>query len=199
MPQENRMFAEMLRPARQWLAERDPQDISRRAQVPFNGASFRIPYLKRSLHISWPELVFEGEEEGWLQLACLHYLHCADGAPLSGRPISFGMLKGGMARGGGFDRTSEARLSRLLTDASEEKLRCACALLGGRELPSNADLCMEFAFFPRYPLTLKIWFADEEFPASGRLFLDAAADHYLTLEDAVSVGELFLNMLEEAL
>lgn len=199
MPQENRMFAEMLRPARQWLNGRDPQDISRRAQVPFDGAGFDIPCLNRSLRVSWPELAFEEDAEGWLQLACLHYLHCADGAPLSGRPITFGMLKGGLARGGSFDRTSEARLSHLLTDVPEDRLQRACETLGGRKLPSNADLCMEFFFLPRYPLLLKLWFADEEFPASGRLFLDGAADHYLTLEDAVSVGELFLNLLEEAL
>ena len=46
--------------------------------------------------------------------------------------------------------------------------------------------------------TLKIWFADEEFPASGKLFLQDHADHYLSVEDAVTVGEILLQKLSEA-
>lgn len=48
---------------------------------------------------------------------------------------------------------------------------------------------------PNYPVWLKIWFADDEFPASGRLLLDASAEHYLSIEDAVTVGELLLKLL----
>lgn len=50
-------------------------------------------------------------------------------------------------------------------------------------------------FLPNYPVTLKLWFADEDFPASGRMLLDAGADHYLTIEDAVTVGEIILERL----
>ena len=51
---------------------------------------------------------------------------------------------------------------------------------------------------PRYPLLVNIWFEDEEFPASGKLLLEAAADHYLTVEDAVTVGTLVLELLRPA-
>ena len=46
-----------------------------------------------------------------------------------------------------------------------------------------------------YPVLLQIWFADEEFAPSGRLLLDSCASHYLTMEDAVMVGELLLKLL----
>ena len=45
------------------------------------------------------------------------------------------------------------------------------------------------------PIWLRLWFGDEEFPASGRLFLDESAAHYLTVEDAVTVGGLLLERL----
>lgn len=48
-------------------------------------------------------------------------------------------------------------------------------------------------------MTLKIWFADEEMDASGRMFLNKNADHYLTVEDAVTVGDVILNSLAEQL
>lgn len=49
-----------------------------------------------------------------------------------------------------------------------------------------------------YPVWLKVWFADEEFPASGRLLVDESAPSYLTIEDAVTVGALILDELTGA-
>ena len=79
-----------------------------------------------------------------------------------------------------------------------EELERRCRSLGAEILPSNADFCARFDFAPRYPVWMKVWFADEEFPASGRLLLDESAPHYLTVEDAVTVGSLILDQLTGA-
>jgi len=42
---------------------------------------------------------------------------------------------------------------------------------------------------------LTVWLPDEEFPASGRILPDANADHYLTIEDAVTVAEILLEKI----
>ena len=52
-----------------------------------------------------------------------------------------------------------------------------------------------FDFLPYYPLWLKIWLADDEFEASGKMLLSKSADHYLTVEDAVTVGGILLEHL----
>ena len=70
--------------------------------------------------------------------------------------------------------------------------------LGKEDTETKADLCAVFPVLPRYPVTLKIWFADEEFPVSGKIFLQDHADHYLSVEDAVTVGEILLQKLSEA-
>ena len=75
----------------------------------------------------------------------------------------------------------------------------ACRALGGVLTPSNADVCAVFSLFPNYPITLKLWFADEEIPGSGRLFLDRSASHYLTVEDAVSAGSDLMEVLFQEL
>ena len=83
--------------------------------------------------------------------------------------------------------------------AFQEMLQAAVKRLQNR---SGEDLAAKsgavFPVLPRYPVTLKIWFADEEFPASGKLFLQDHADHYLSVEDAVTVGEILLQKLSEA-
>ena len=70
--------------------------------------------------------------------------------------------------------------------------------LGAEEIQGKGDYCARIPFLPRYPLLVNIWFEDEEFPASGKLLLEAAADHYLTVEDAVTVGTLVLELLRPA-
>lgn len=57
-------------------------------------------------------------------------------------------------------------------------------------------MCAIFPFLPHYPVWLKIWLADEEFDASGKLMISKSADHYLTVEDAVTVGEILLSLLK---
>ncbi len=47
------------------------------------------------------------------------------------------------------------------------------------------------------PVCMSIYQADEDYPAFGKFFVDAAADHYLSIEDPVTVGDLVLSMLEK--
>ena len=39
-------------------------------------------------------------------------------------------------------------------------------------------------YAPRFPVTFRFWCGDDEFPPSGKALVDAAAEHYLTLEAA---------------
>ena len=41
-----------------------------------------------------------------------------------------------------------------------------------------------------------MWLADEEFEASGKFYISKSADCYLTMEDAVTVGEILLSKLK---
>ena len=137
--------------------------------------------------------------DDWHHLLILHYLDLADGTPLSHQLMAFGDLPSGMVRGGGFDRQSEQDLGLRLGHAPQAQVERACRALGGVLTPSNADVCAVFSLFPNYPITLKLWFADEEIPGSGRLFLDRSASHYLTVEDAVTAGSVLMETLVQEL
>lgn len=135
------------------------------------------------------------EIQQWHHMVILHYMEMADGTPLSARQITFGELSGGLARGGNFDRKCEGIISQKLGDKRPEIVQKTCEALSAQIIPSNADLCAVFPFLPMYPVTLKIWFADDELCGTGRLLLNASAAHYLSTEDAMTVGELALNTL----
>lgn len=194
---QNRMFSRMLDAACERLQHRDPLDVACRAGIEYDAHAklFRLQSLGEDVQISWPSCEVQPKPAGWHELLILHYLDLADGTPVCGKMISLSQMKDGMVRGGGFDRRFEQSVQGLMKEISPCELEQKCAAMGGRILNGNADFAVELPFLPRLPVQLKIWFADEDFDASGRMQLDASADHYLTIEDAVTVGEILLERL----
>lgn len=188
---ENRIFDEMMKVAIARLEGRDPITIANNANVVYEDGAFRFHSMGILVEVTYPALKIYPQLSPWHSLAILHYLDLAEGVPLTGKPITFAQQKDGMVRGGGFDRKTESAIGKL--DFCDLKARCQ--ELGGVEKKSGADYCVELPFLPMYPVTLNYWLADEEFPASGRFLLDSSAEHYLTIEDSVMVGELILEAL----
>lgn len=195
---ENRQFERMLEAARSRLLRHVPEEISEKAGVRYENGVFWARTLGRRVEIQWPDGKITPPVSKWHTLTLLHYLDLADGTPLTGRTITFSQYKDGLVRGGGLDRNAELIVRRDLGGLPPEELTRRCENLGAELLPSNADFCARFDFAPRYPVWLKVWFADEEFPASGRLLVDESAPNYLTIEDAVTVGSLILDCLTGA-
>lgn len=173
------------------LKDRDAAQIAQKARVNFDGAVFRFTSLGRQITVTCPDYQITPRLENWHHLLVLHYLNLADGAPLTGKQISFGQYSNGVIRGGDFDRRAEL----FFRECETESLRMRCLSLGGMEKATGADLCMELPFLPMYPITVNFWQADEDFPASGRLTVDRSAPHYLSVEDAVTAGELIMKEL----
>lgn len=196
---QNQMFSQMRQAALARLAGRDPKGIARNSGVCYEESTqqFHIPTLGRTVTLHYPDYRFAPELPGWHSLVILHYLDLADGFPLTGREIPFGQMRSGMVRGGGIDRRCELVIQNR-KDLNEDTLAKICESIGGEPVASNADAAFRIPFLPRFPVTLKIWFPDEDFPASGRMLLDAGADHYLTIEDAVTVAEILLERLTAA-
>ncbi len=187
------MFDGMFAAAIERLRNRSPEEICRLGNVAFDGSAFRFESLGREMAVSYPEYEVLPAVDPWQALVMLHYLSMAGGAPMEGKMIAFSEYRDGLARGYGFDRDTENAIRERAGALSEDELKKRCLALGGRLVASNADLCAEFKFMPNYPVWLKTWFADDEFPTSGKIFVDASAEKYLSIEDAVTVGGAILD------
>lgn len=197
MKSDDQLFSNMLHAAHDWLKGRSPYEISLLGNIPFDSNAFHFQSFGKSVTVTYPAYEITPQLHQWHILSILHYLNTADGTSLTGQLITFAQYKDGLIRGGNFDRTAEKMLSEKISQLSEEEFKKRILALGGTIHSSNADLCAEFHFMPNYPIWMKIWFADDEFPASGRLFADPSAAHYLSIEDAVTIGELLLQLLFE--
>lgn len=192
------MFSQMNLAAVSRLEGRDPQEIARNTGIRYDEEAhiFHIPTMGMDVSVSYPDYHFTPELPGWHRLVILHYLDLADGFPLTGKEIPFGQMKSGMVRGGGIDRKCEQAIQSV-RNLNEDSLARICKDMGGEQIASNADVTYRIPFLPNFPVVLKIWLPDEDFPTSGRLLLDASADLYLTIEDAVTVAEILLEKITQ--
>ena len=198
METKHQAFEEMLASARKRLENRRPEELAQRSGSIYEHENkiICLTSLGQSISIRLPSYEFEQPIREWHQLVILHYLDLADQTPVSEEQITFGNLKDGLIRGIKFDHTMDRELTVFLKNKSEDQILRIIKACGGRIISSNADICAQFEFLPFYPLWLKIWLSDEEFDASGKVLLSKSADHYLTIEDAVTVGDVFLERLK---
>ncbi|TAL23845.1 MAG: DUF3786 domain-containing protein, partial [Nitrospirae bacterium] len=62
-------------------------------------------------------------------------------------------------------------------------------LLGGKLL-NYGDAAVELLPLPRIPVTLILWFSDDEFPARADLLFDATCERHLPLDIVWSIAML---------
>ncbi len=188
-------FYEMYLAAKGMLSGKDPGQIAANAGIAFADNAFSVPSLGKLYHISYPDYSCQEPIMDWHCLVLLHYLNLADGTPVTGEAMPMADMPAGLVRGTKYDRTAAETLTAFLKGKTEKQVKESIQGLGGVFIPGKADLNMMLPFLPGFPLYLNIWFADEEFPPSARLLVDKSAGHYLTIEDAVSVGEVVLAQL----
>lgn len=182
---DDQQMERMFRAAREKLLGKDPLVTADRAGVIWKKErSFEVTCLGRTVIINVPSYSCENSLNTWASLTLLQYLDTADGEPLSGRWISLAELPGGAFRGMGFDTEVETVFRPYSEKTDAEKLADAVTKLDGEVLSEKADLAAVLHFAPRFPIKLQYWCADEEFPASLRMYVDANAVHYLSTEGA---------------
>ena len=201
---KNRQMALMLAPAQERLIERDIAELCENAAIILDSAAneLLLPSMGEVIHIRLPDFVITQELDMWRHLTLLQYLDTADGTPLTGREIALSEMRGGLSRGLGFDKDISLMFSRDLRGASAEDFARTCEVLGGSIVPGKADVIAVIPDAPRFPVTIHFWCGDEEFPAAGKTLVDAAAEHYLTLEAAggacSSVVQSIIRVLKSA-
>jgi hypothetical protein len=130
------------------------------------------------------------------QLIVLHYLLHADGVPPSDLWIAFRELPDGMVYDSAFQKRSSLRLVREYgMDAAG--FAAAAEDLGGERL-TFGDASFRFQALPRVLMAVILHLGDEEFSPGVSVLFDAAAGHYLPIEDLAVLGGMLASRLIKA-
>ncbi len=167
------------------LSEKDVEDIATRSGVIRQGAGWEIAAIGQNFFVDRQnKLITQTTTHEpapfLLQLVILKYLLKAQALPLVGRLVNPHEL----ICGAFFFRGPHGFNLQPLQEkyARDKEGFLQAGKLAGRQPQQMADAGFSLSALPRIPLTYLLWCADEEFPATIKVFFDATAEKQLPLD-----------------
>jgi hypothetical protein len=195
-------LTDRLHQLRSTLQVQDPSLVAARSGIshPTVGpgrVELHIPVWGDVFIMHFPELTCRNSRDEPLpdfqQALLLYYLVTADGAPLTGRWVSFADLPDGRMYDTAFQGYSgDEIVKRFGSDLNPFK--SACSKAGGNfvEIGSASFI---FQALPRVPLMATYWLGDEDFPSSCKILFDESASHYLPIDACAILGSMLTRKL----
>jgi len=162
-------------------------NIARCSGYSIDGNALTLDFLGGHYKVDYPSGNFESIpiSEGKLplgtQILILHYLANPTEVVDVGKLISFKELPAGGIYIKPFTGRSIDPMVKIFGD-NPDRLVEVVTSLGGQN-NGLGDVGVTLRVFPRIPVTLVLWRADDEFPASGNILFDASAPLLLPTED----------------
>lgn len=180
------------------FAALEPQEVTKRLQIPFSHGKFTLKLLGSTYEIAHPDYAIFGT--GFAaktlpaQTLLLRYLCEGKDLPAGGEYKTFRQMPWGEV----YAQPFAGRILKHAAFALGTRInafRQAAEELGGRAL-EHGDVGYEFDLMGNYRLQLLLWEGDEEFPPSAQLLFSDNFAVGFTAEDRVIVGELLINALK---
>ncbi len=180
------------------IAGRDPQELSRAADVTYDEATgaFRILSYGMEFIVSPRERSITSGAVGsevllqrlgeFFRLSVLWYLATAKDIPCTGRMTKIESIKGGEAFSRGSHVLPVGRLSQKFGSDKDGFIEKGKRL--GGEIVKFGDAAIRLYPLPRVPVVLSLWLADDEFPARADLLLDSSCELQLPPDITWSVA-----------
>jgi hypothetical protein len=112
-----------------------------------------------------------------------------------GQWIDCRSLQHGAVLGAHFSRSTTETLGRFFAMPREKRL--GAVLRWGGKPADHGDESYRFDFFPRLPVVLIHWRADEEFAAYSKVLFDVSASNYMPTHALVALTEFLIFRLAE--
>lgn len=201
------LFASHEALAEQWrtaFSEYDPLRISRILHLETDRNHLYISYFQRPYRLRLKDGILEKRaQDNWScelyfneAMSIYHLLHYTKDLPSnSGIWVPNTSLKGaGVHSRSLYDPLLPPFAARF--SGKILLLESACKRLGGIRL-SRGDISYQFTAFPRVPLQLIFWDADEDFPAQIQILFDRQVTDFVHFETTGCIISDLLELLEE--
>jgi len=174
---------------RRSLSEYNPETQSYRLRI--LNRHYDISPAKRSVKLA--ESFPHQSPDFYLQLTAVNYLIGAKDLPLIGKWTAETEFPSGPL----FFRGPHKLPSHKLEEVFGHDLEgfTSLSLSHGGKIVDGGDCACDFFFFPRLPVRLILWLADDEFPARMIFLFDRSADQHFKLDGLWAVGKALANQL----
>lgn len=184
------------------FANKDPLIMAEKSRIYYDAGRslFTLTSLGQDISVLYPsgKVFFTNTKEKPIFPWCfciLNSLIRSDGASLAGRLISYRELEGGQVYYPAFKREAIDKLASLVKDDSAPLLGRTFQELGSLPGNSKADLSGIFYFLPCFPLTVNLWFPDDEIDSSVNILFDSTANSFMHTEDIAAIGQMISKFL----
>jgi hypothetical protein len=184
------------------LSGLDVTDTARRSLSDYNSEiqSYQLRILNRDYVISptnrsvtLAESSPDQSPSFYLQLAAVNYLIGAKDLPLIGEWTAETQFPSGPLFFRGLHKMPTHELEKAF-GYNQDGFVSLSLSHGGKKV-DGGDCAYEFLFFPRLPVRLILWLADDEFPARMVFLFDKSADQHFKLDGLWAVGKALANQL----
>ena len=196
---KNNKIENPLKYYREKTAEFDPQVLSAKSGVPFDGEAFHLTMMSRPAKLLWPALECYFEDDGsaasnayiilFTRLVMYGIL-----TPKGGKMLAYNEIPWGMHYYKAFQGRCLNRLSGVYGH-NAVKLAEDALKFGAVKVPGG-DCTIEFDFIPDLTVRATVWEGDDEFPANSQILF---SDNFLlafSAEEMAVVGDTFINALK---
>lgn len=163
------------------------EDMARCSGYSIEGNALVLEFLGQHFKVVYPSGQFvpmqasDGELPLATQILILHYVTNLSQPLEAGKLISYKELPGGAIYIKPFTGRAIDPLVRTFGSNPDSLLEVVTRL--GGQSNGLGDVGVTYRVFPRIPVALILWRADDEFPASGNILFDASAPLILPTED----------------
>lgn len=169
------------------LRDRDPEDVGRRAraeltddgryQLPVLGSRVRVDPQAEQVASEWPDVI---PVDYFLSVSAVQYLILARDRELAGELVPVQRVPHGEVFFRGPHVLPGDALGALF-GADGDGFRQVVDELGGKPFELG-DVGVQVSIFPRLPVCLGLWLADDEFPARMTFLFDRTAGEHLPVD-----------------
>ncbi len=176
-------------------------EIAEFSGYPIKGSKIEVEFLGQRFEIEYPsgdfspEPAIEGELPVFARILVLHYLVNRSEAIQTGQLISYKELPGGNIYIQPFTNRAIRPLVNTFGENPENLVKVASRI--GGEPVKLGDAAVVLKVFPKIPVTLALWGADDEFPASGNILFDSSAGAILHTEDYAVLASFVVQTLRK--
>lgn len=182
------------------FAAANPNEMSQRSTIPYDGEKFTVDFLNRQVYIYWPSMKAVFADDGKEAAAYTKIL--LSRLILEGRILPWlGEMKAytDMPWGNVYAQQFRGRcILRLAFSYGNniEGFAKACEGLGGVKAQGSGDAIYEFDFIKGLKVRLIIWAGDEEFQPQAQVLFSDNFPSAFTAEDIAVVGDVLINALK---
>ena len=163
--------------------------------------SFKLAYWGKEIEVQFPEFNVIDYASGndlnaFERTLIAYYFQDSDGAPLTGKWISFSELPDGKFYKTAFQGYTGKEILKTFGNDGNVFEQAALALKG--KPIDVGDRAFSYQMLPMFRLAVVCWLGDDEFPPSYRILFDESAGHHLSADGCAIVGSMLAKRLIKA-